>query len=309
MLYLALAGLAVILVLAYLLETRAGSAGHSSGPRRALIWSAVWLALGLLPTVIFGLLEGSQAASSYAAVYLIERALSLDNVFVFAVLISAFEIPAAEREQLVSWGAFAAFGLRIPAIFIGVALFDASHLVGYALGALLLVLALQTARAKDEEAAGPSRLINFLQRRLPVSEHQGRRLLVMREGRRELTPMLLCLIAIMFADVTFAVDSIPAALGISHDRLLLLTSNLLALLGLRALFQIVSIARERLRYMDETIAVLLAIIGLKLLLSGVLQVGPVASLLTVLAVLASGAAISLRVGVSGAEDSTPKLRP
>jgi tellurite resistance protein TerC len=298
-LYLALAGLAAVVALAYWLETRAGTADPVAGPRRALIWSGLWLILGLLPTLIFGLVQSPRAASSYAAVYLIERALSLDNVFVFAVLISAFEIPIAERDHLVSWGALAAFGLRIPAIFIGVALFDASHLVGYALGALLLVLAVQTAHTKSDETAGPSRLIGFLQRRLPVSDHQARRLIVMRGGRRELTPMLLCLIAIMFADITFAVDSIPAALGISHDRVLLLTSNLLALLGLRAMFQIVSIARERLRYMDETIAALLAIIGLKLLLNGVLHIGPIASLLAVLVVLASGTMISLRTGAPG----------
>ncbi len=292
-LYLALAGLAAILAFAYRLETSSRS-DHDSGPRHALIWSGVWLGLGLLPVAIFGLVEGAHAASAYAAVYLIERALSLDNVFVFAVLISAFGIPATEHEQLVSWGALAAFALRIPAILIGVAIFDASHLVGYALGALLLVLAWQTARGKGEQKSGPSRMIGFLQRRLPVADHHGRRLLVVRDGRRELTPVLLCLIALMFADVTFAVDSIPAALGISHDRVLLLTSNLLALLGLRALFQIVSIARERLRYMDQTIAVLLAIIGLKLLLGGVLHVGPLVSLLAVLVVLAGGTIISLR---------------
>ncbi|HVA20258.1 MAG TPA: hypothetical protein VMU55_08790 [Solirubrobacteraceae bacterium] len=293
MLYVALAGLAAILALAYRLETRS-RAHQESSPRHALIWSAVWLGLGLLPVTIFGFIEGPHAASSYAAVYLIERALSLDNVFVFAVLISAFKIPAAEHEQLVSWGAFAAFALRIPAILIGVALFDASHLVGYALGALLLVLAGQTARGKGEQAPRPSRMIGFLQRRLPVSDHHGRRLIVVHEGRRELTPMLLCLIAIMFADVTFAVDSIPAALGISHDRVLLLTSNLLALLGLRALFQLVTLARERLRYMDQTIAVLLALVGAKLLTGEVLHVGPLASLAAVVAVLAAGTAISLR---------------
>jgi tellurite resistance protein TerC len=301
-LYLALAGLAVILVLAYWLETRGGSADGGSA-QRALIWSGVWLALGLLPVLIFGLSAGSQGASSYAAVYLIERALSLDNVFVFAVLISAFEIPTAERDHLVSWGALAAFGLRIPAIFIGVALFDASHIVGYALGVLLLVLAWQTARTKAE-APGPSRIVGVLRRRLPVSDHEGRRLIVVRGGRRAITPMGLCLIAIMFADITFAVDSIPAALAISHDRLLLLTSNLLALLGLRPLFQIVSVARERLRYMDETIAVLLAIVGVKLLIGGLLHVGPIASLLAVLLVLASGTAISLR-----AEDSEEPQSP
>ncbi|MBA3808346.1 MAG: hypothetical protein H0X28_08125 [Solirubrobacterales bacterium] len=293
MLYLALAGLVVVLALAYWLETRGSSADGVSEPRRALIWSGVWLVLGLVPVLIFGLVESSQAASSYAAVYLIERALSLDNVFVFAVLISAFEISVAERDHLVSWGALAAFALRIPAIFLGVALFDASHLVGYVLGALLLVLAWQTARTK-EDTPGPSRIVGFLQRRLPVGAHAGRRLLVVRDGRREITPMLLCLIAIMFADITFAVDSIPAALAISHDRVLLLTSNLLALLGLRPLFQIVSVARERLRYMDETIAVLLAIVGIKLLAADVLHVGPIASLLAVLAVLAGGTAISLR---------------
>lgn len=303
-LYLALAGLAAILALAYRLESRA-RAGHDSSTRHALVWSGVWLGLGLLPVGIFGLVQGAHAASSYAAVYLIERALSLDNVFVFAVLISAFEIPAAEREQLVSWGALAAFALRIPAILIGVALFDASHLVGYGLGALLLALAWQTARGRGEQTPGPSRMIGFLQRRLPVSDHHGRRLIIVREGRRELTPMLLCLIAIMFADLTFAVDSIPAALGISHDRVLLLTSNLLALLGLRALFQIVSIARERLRYMDQTIAVLLAIIGLKLLLGGVLHIGPLASLVAVLVVLAGGTLISLRGGRLDAGASPP----
>ncbi len=307
MLYLGLAGLAAILALAYRFETRS-RVEQDASTRHALIWSAVWLGLGLFPVTIFGFVEGSHAASSYAAVYLIERALSLDNVFVFAVLISAFEIPSAEREQLVSWGALAAFVLRIPAILIGVALFDASHLVGYALGALLLVLAWQTARAKSEQTPTPSRLIGFLQRRLPVSDHHERRLIVVREGRRQLTPMLLCLIAIMFADVTFAVDSIPAALGISHDRVLLLTSNLLALLGLRALFQIVSIARERLRYMDQTIALLLAIIGLKLLLSGVLHVGPLASLLAVLLVLTGGALISLRARRPDGEETAPKLR-
>jgi tellurite resistance protein TerC len=258
------------------------------------MWSAAWLALGLVPIVIFGATRSAGAASSYAAVYLIERALSLDNVFVFAVLISAFAIPASEREELVSWGALAAFALRIPAIFLGVALFDASHLVGYALGALLIVLALQTARAGGAQAREGSRIVAYLQRRLPVSEPAGRRLLVVRDGRRLFTPVLLCLIAIMLADLTFAVDSIPAALAISHDRTLLLTANLLALLGLRALFQLVAVARESLRYMDQTIAVLLALVGLKLLTAHVLSVSPLASLVAVLVVLAAGVGLSLR---------------
>jgi tellurite resistance protein TerC len=178
---------------------------------------------------------------------------------------------------------------------LGVAVFEASHLVSYALGALLIVLAWQTARAAGEQTpAGPSRFVGWLRRRLPVSEHVPRRWLVVRDGQRQLTPLLLCLIAIVFADLAFAVDSIPAALAISSDTLLLLCANLLALLGLRALFQLVAIARQRLRYMDQTIAVLLALVGLKLLAAQLLDVGPLASLASVLVVLGIGTVVSLR---------------
>jgi tellurite resistance protein TerC len=289
MLYVALGGQIVLVAFAFWRESRTALASA----RRAVSWSIGWLALGLLPTLWYGLFDSAHAAGSYAAVYLIERALSLDNVFVFAVLIATFEVPPSERERLVSFGALSAFALRVPAILLGVAIFNASHIVSYVLGAMLLVLAWQTARPHDEQP-GPSRVIAYLQRRLPVSEHVPWRWIVVREGRREVTPLLLCLVAIVFADLAFAVDSIPAALAISSDTVLLLTANLLALLGLRALFQIVAVARERLRYMDQTIAVLLLLVGLKLLAAEVVEVGPLASLGSVLLVLATGAAVSLR---------------
>jgi tellurite resistance protein TerC len=290
MLYVALGGQLLVVAAAFWFESRApeGSA------RRAVLWSIAWLALGVLPTLWFGLWRSTHAASSYAAVYLIERALSLDNVFVFAVLIATFQIEGSDRRRLVSYGALSAFALRVPAILVGVALFKASHLVSYVLGALLLLLAWQTARSKGSESTEPNRIVLYLQRRLPVSEHVPRRFFVVREGRREVTPMLLCLIAIMLADLAFAVDSIPAALAISSDTLLLLTANLLALMGLRALFELVAIARRHLLYMDQTIAVLLLLVGVKLLAAEAVEVGPLASLGAVLVVLAAGAAISLR---------------
>jgi tellurite resistance protein TerC len=300
MLYVALGGQVMLVAGAFWLETRASRDGGRSHVRGALMWSAAWLALGLLPTLWFGLFDSPHAAGSYAAVYLIERALSLDNVFVFAVLIATLQIPGAEQDRLVSFGALSAFALRVPAILLGVAVFDASHVVGYVLGGLLIVLAWKTARSRGEdEPAGPSRIVATLRRRLPLSEHVPRRWLLMRDGRREVTPLLLCLIAIVFADLTFAVDSIPAALAISNDATLLLTGNLLALLGLRALFQLVTIARERLMYMDQTIAVLLALVGVKLLAGGVVHVGPLESLAAVVLVLAAGTAISLRASRPG----------
>ena len=290
MLYVALGGQIAVVACLFWRESRA----PVGSTRRAVLWSIAWLALGLLPTLWFGLFDSPHAASSYAAVYLIERALSLDNVFVFAVLIATFEVPHSERERLVSFGALSAFALRVPAILLGVAIFNASHVVSYVLGALLLVLAWQTARSSHDESPGPSRVVRWLQRRLPVAEHVPRRWIVVRDGRREVTPMLLCLIAIVFADLAFAVDSIPAALAISSDTVLLLTANLLALLGLRALFELVTIARERLRYMDQTIAVLLALVGVKLLAAEAVEVGPLASLAAVLLVLGAGTAVSLR---------------
>jgi tellurite resistance protein TerC len=293
MVYVALGIQAVLVACVFLLESRAAAGASRASLRSALTWSAVWLALGLLPTLSFGLFQSPHAASSYAAVYLIERALSLDNVFVFAVLIATFEIPLADRDRLVSFGALSAFALRVPAILLGVAVFDASDVVGYVLGGVLLILARQTARSR-EQTPGPNPIVAYLQRRLPVSEHVPRRWLVLRDGRREITPLLLCLIAIVVADLAFAVDSIPAALAISSDATLLLCSNLLALLGLRALFQLVTIARQRLLYMDQTIALLLALVGVKLLLARVVHVGPLASLVTVVGVLCAGAAISLR---------------
>lgn len=301
MLYVALGGLVALVACAYWLETRSQSTDPRSRLRSAAVWSGLWLALGLLPTILFGLFDGAAAASSYAAVYLIERALSFDNVFVFAVLIAAFEIPGPEHDHLVSYGALSAFVLRVPAILAGVALFDASHLIGYALGALLIVLAWQTARSGKQQAHGPSRMIALLQRRLPLSAHVPRRWVVAADGRRRVTPMLLCLLAIVLADIAFAVDSIPAALAISHDSALLLSANLLALLGLRPLYRLIVLARERLLYMDQTIAVLLLLVGVKLLTDSVLHVGPLESLLAVLAVLAGGVLVSI--------SATGRVRP
>jgi tellurite resistance protein TerC len=308
-LYVALGGQAALVACAYWWERREHAAEHLTGVRGAVVWSGLWLAFGLLPALWFGLVEGSGAANSYAAVYLIERALSLDNVFVFAVLIAAFEIPPDDREHLVSIGALAAFAMRVPAILGGVALVDASNLVAYALGGLLLILAWRTARSGKDPSHGRSRMVTILQRRLPVSDHVPRRWIVVRDGRRQITPLLLCLTAIAFADIAFAVDSIPAALAISHDSAILLTANLLALLGLRALYELVTVARERLVSMDQTIAVLLLLVGLKLLTGEIVDVGPLVSLLAVLTVLAAGTVVSLRAGERGTtEDGEGGIR-
>jgi tellurite resistance protein TerC len=290
---LAVGCLAGVTALAYWWETRRASREAHATLRVAGTWSAAWLLIGLLPTALFGVFGDSGQATSYAAVYLIERALSIDNVFVFVVLIAAFEIPAPEHNRLVSRGSLFAFAVRAPAILIGVALFQAVHPISYALGLLLVALAWQTVRADPGRVHAPGRLLAALQRRLPVSEHVERRWIVSRNGRREVTPALMCLVALVLADLAFAADSIPAGLAISHEQLLLLSANLFALLGLRPLYQIILIARARLRYMNHTIALLLLLAGLKLLASDIVEVGPVVSLVAVSVIFAVGSAVSL----------------
>ena len=292
MLELAVGCLAGMAVFAYWWETRAPHEARST-LRVAGAWSAAWLLIGLLPTALFGAFGDSGQATSYAAVYLIERALSIDNVFVFVVLIAAFEIPAVEHDRLVSRGSLSAFALRAPAILVGVELFEAVHQISYALGLLLVALAWQTARADPGRVHAGGRVLVRLQRRLPVGEHVERRWIVSRDGRRQVTPALMCLVALVLADIAFAADSIPAGLAISRDPLLLLSANLFALLGLRPLYHLILIARARLRYMNYTIAVLLLLAGLKLLAKDIVEVGPLASLAAVSAIFALGSAISL----------------
>jgi tellurite resistance protein TerC len=293
MLELAVGCLAGVTVFAYWCEIRRAPLEGRSTLRAAGRWSAAWLLIGLLPTALFGVFGDSGQATSYAAVYLIERALSLDNVFVFVVLIAAFEIPGPEHNRLVSGGSLFAFAVRAPAIVVGVALFQAVHPISYALGLLLVALAWQTARADPGRVHAPGRLLAALQRRLPVSEHVERRWIVSRNGRWQVTPALMCLVALALADVAFAADSIPAGLAISHELLLLLTANLFALLGLRPLYQMILIARARLRYMNQTIALLLLLAGLKLLASDIVDVAPVASLVAVSVIFAVGSAVSV----------------
>jgi len=291
---LAVGCLAGVTVLALWLETRSPRRRARSSLRVAAAWSGAWLLIGLLPAAVIGVFGDTGQATSYAAVYLIERALSVDNVFVFVVLIAAFQIPAREHDRLVNRASLAAFAVRAPAIVVGVALLDAVHPIGYALGVLLLALAWQAARSDPaKEAAGPSRAVAALQRRLPVGEHVQGRWIVSSGGRRRATPALLCLLALVLADLAFAADSIPAGLAISHDQVLLLTANLFALLGLRPLYHALVIARARVRYMNRTIAALLALAGLKLLAGDLVEVTPVMSLVAVSATFALGSAASL----------------
>jgi tellurite resistance protein TerC len=251
--------------------------------------------LSLLVAVPIMLANGSEAAVNYTTVYLIERSLSLDNLFVFLILFTYFGVPAKYRANLLFWGIAAALVLRGLAILGGVALIEQFHVVIYILGATLLILAYRVLRGVDENVDPDKNLFVRLTRRFfPVSgEFHGHRWFTRIDGKRAVTPLFLCLAAIVFADIAFAVDSIPAAFAITRDSMIIWIANAFALLGLRALFVLVEGLIRRFRYLDETIAVVLAIVGVKLLIEDLVKFGPVVSLAFVVAAFTIGAIASI----------------
>jgi tellurite resistance protein TerC len=228
---------------------------------------------------------------TYTTVYFIERSLSLDNLFVFILLFAYFGVPSAYRAQLLFYGIAAALALRGLAILGGVALLEELHFFIYVLGVLLLLLAYRILRGVEENV-NPDRnlVVRGVRRVFPVTgEFHGKRLFF--EGSA--TPLFVCLAAIVAADIAFAVDSIPAAFAITRDSVLIWMANIFALLGLRALFVLVEGLIRRFRYLDETIAVVLALVAVKLLLEDVYKAGPELTLAVVFLAFAIGIAASL----------------
>src|SRR5829696_1985144 len=269
--------------------------GREPSFREGAIWSVGWLVLSLLVALVVLALSDGDDAITYTTVYFIERSLSLDNLFVFLLLFSYFGVPERYRARLLFYGIAAALALRGLAILGGIALIEEFHFVIYVLGVLLLVLAYRILRGVEENV-DPDRnlMVRGVRRFFPVTgSYHGNRWFVPIAGRRHVTPLFVCLSAIVAADIAFALDSIPAAFAITRDSVLIWMGNVFALLGLRALFVLVEGLIRRFRYMDETIAIVLALVAVKLLIEDVYKVGPELSLLMVAACFAIGITASL----------------
>ena len=265
-----------VAVVAFLwIDLKLFARGREPSFREGAVWSIGWLVLSLLAVLVIWPIRGGEDAVEYLTVYLVERSLSLDNLVVFLMLFAYFAVPAERRPRLLFWGIVAALVMRGLAILGGVALIDRFHFVIYILGATLLLLAYRIFRGAGEEP-DPSR--NFAVRLL---------------SRVHVTPLMACLGAIVLADIAFAVDSIPAAFGITLDPFVIWMGNVFALLGLRALFVLVEGLARRFRYLDETIAVVLGIVGVKLLIEDFVKIGPLPSLAIIGAAFAVGIVASL----------------
>ena len=290
-----LGGLVVVLVVLLGLDSHFFARGREATFRESVAWSLGWLVLGLSVTGVVWALNGSDDGVSYLTVYLIERSLSLDNLFVFILLFAYFGVPHQYRARLLFWGIIAALVLRGLAILGGTALIEQFHFVLYALGVLLLVLAYRIYKGVGEEVDPDKNLVvRGVRRFFPVTDgfREGH-WFAREDGRRHVTPIFLCLAAIVAADIAFAVDSIPAAFAITTEPLIIWAGNVFALLGLRALFVLVEGLIKRFRYLDETIAIVLALVAVKLLIEPLWHIGPGTSLAMVAVAFAAGIIASL----------------
>src|SRR5919112_5924825 len=244
-----LGGLVAALIALLVIDVRFFAPGREATFGESVAWSIGWLVLGLAVTGPVWAINGGEHAVNYVTVYLIERSLSLDNLFVFILLFAYFGVPYEHRPRLLFAGIVAALALRGIFILAGTELLERVHVLIYVLGALLILLAYRIWRGVAENV-DPDRnlMVRAVRKVYPVTgQFHGGRWFIRRDGRRWATPIFLCLAAIVFADIAFAIDSIPAAFAITRDPLLIWMGNVFALLGLRALFVLVEslIARFR----------------------------------------------------------------
>ena len=292
------AALAVITVVLLWVDLHFFARGREPTFREGVVWSIGWLvrvAARRHVSLLFLDAHGVEDAVTYTTVYFIERSLSLDNLFVFLLLFAYFGVPTEYRARLLFWGIAAALVLRGLAILGGVALLEQLHFFIYVLGVLLLFLAYRILRGVEENV-DPDRnfVVRLVRRVLPGHERVPRQALVRQAGRtRYATPLFVCLAAIVAADIAFAIDSIPAAFAITRDSVLIWMGNIFALLGLRALFVLVEGLIRRFRYLDETIAIVLGIVAVKLLAEDLYKVGPVLTLVIVFVAFAIGIVASV----------------
>jgi tellurite resistance protein TerC len=266
--------------------------------REAAIWTAVWVALALGFAAVIAVYEGTPSMLTFLTGYVIEESLSVDNIFVIVLVFGYFRIPAEYQHRVLFWGIFGALVMRGAAIAAGGFVLDRFAWATYIFGAIVLATAVRLLLRRDEGFGGVrGPLLRFLQRVLPVSTTLDGQRFVTREpttGRRVATPLLITLVMVECMDLLFAADSIPAIFAITRDTFLVYTSNIFAVVGLRSLYFLLADAIRRFRYLHYGLAVVLTFVGLKMVLSGVIEVPMAISLGIVAAVMAVSIGVSVR---------------
>jgi tellurite resistance protein TerC len=268
---------------------------HAVSVKEAAAWSAVWVALALAFNALLWWLRGPEPAVQFLTGYLIEKSLSIDNIFVFALIFGYFAVPSEYQHRVLFWGILGALLMRAGFILGGAALLDRFHWVIYVFGAFLILTGIKMALHRGAELH-PERnpVLRLARRWLPVTPEYRRDRLFAREGGRWLaTPLFLVLLMIESTDLVFAVDSIPAIFAVTDDPFLVYTSNVFAVLGLRSLYFLLAGVMGKFAYLKLGLSAVLVFVGVKMSLVEVYKVPALVSLLVIAALLAVAVGASL----------------
>jgi tellurite resistance protein TerC len=263
---------------------------HEIHVREALVWTGMWICLALLFNLsVYGWFGGERALEFFTG-YLIEKALSVDNIFVFIVIFATFAVPAKLQHRVLFYGILGALVTRGAFIAVGAAMLNRFHWIAYVFGTFLVFTGVKLLVQRDHEVQ-PERnpLFRLFRRWVPsVNHYESGRFTLVEGGKRYATPLLLVLVAIEATDIVFAVDSIPAVFAITTDPFIVFTSNIFAILGLRALYFVLAGMIEKFRYLKIGLSLVLAFVGAKMLFTGLYRI-PIWASLGVIATLLGGA--------------------
>jgi tellurite resistance protein TerC len=265
--------------------------------REAVVWSAVWISCALAFNAVVYLWRGQDVALQFLTGYLIEKSLSVDNIFVFVLIFSAFAVPIAYQQRVLFWGVIGAIVMRAALIIVGTELIAVFHWVLYLFGGFLVITGIRMAfHGQGEIHPDRNPVVRVARRVVPVTEgYEGPRFFVRRQGTLWVTPLLIVLLIIESTDLIFALDSIPAIFAITLDPFIVFSSNVFAIMGLRALYFLVGGSVQRFAYLKYGLAAVLGFVGLKMLVAGVYEIPVVMSLVVIVALLAASVAASLLV--------------
>ncbi len=268
---------------------------HAITMKEAGIWTAVWIGLALVFNAILYFWQGSEPALQFLTGYLIEKALSVDNLFVFALIFTLFAVPAQYQHRVLFWGVLGAIIMRGIFIAVGAALLESFHWIIYIFGAFLVYTGIKLATHKDTTIE-PDRnpVVKLFRRLFPITEHyEGEHFFIRRAGRLMATPLLLVLVMVESTDLVFAVDSIPAIFAVTQDPFLVFTSNIFAILGLRSLYFLLAGALDQFYYLKTALAVILVFVGVKMLIVEFIKIPIALSLAVIVGLLAIAIIASL----------------
>ncbi len=258
---------------------------HKESFREAVLWSAVWIGIALLFNLGVFWAFGRQKGMEFLAAYLIEKSLSVDNIFVFVAIFTYFSVDPAHQHRVLFWGILGALIMRGIFILAGLALIERFHWVTYVLGAFLVLTGIRFAKEEAEVQPDRNPVVRFFREIVPVTAtFRGQAFFVREHGRWFATPLMVVLLVVELTDVIFATDSVPAVLAISHDPFIVYSSNVFAILGLRALYFVLAGAMTRFAYLRYGLAAILIFVGGKMLIDDLFKI-PISMSLGVIGIL------------------------